>query len=50
MSTLKENEKEIEGLTQQKIDEITNIYSEKGFENELLKDVVNVITSKERIG
>lgn len=47
---LKGKEKEIESSTQEKIAEITNIYSEKGFKNELLEDVVKVITSKKRFG
>jgi VIT1/CCC1 family predicted Fe2+/Mn2+ transporter len=41
--------KEIESSTQQKIKEITDIYAEKGFKNELLEDVVKVLTSKRKV-
>jgi len=36
-------------LPQEKIKEIKDIYSKKGFTNELLEEVVNVITSKRRV-
>jgi len=45
----KREEKEVESLPQEKIKEITDIYSKKGFTNELLEDVVNVITSKRKV-
>ncbi|WP_148686484.1 VIT1/CCC1 transporter family protein [Candidatus Nitrosocosmicus hydrocola] len=45
----KREEKEVEYLPQEKIKEITDIYFKKGFANELLEDVVNVITSKRKV-
>ena len=45
----KREEKEVESLPQEKIKEITDIYSKKGFTNELLEDVVKVITSKRKV-
>jgi VIT1/CCC1 family predicted Fe2+/Mn2+ transporter len=48
-SERKREEKEIESLPKKKIQEISDIYYEKGFRNELLDDISKVITSKRRI-
>lgn len=45
----KREEWEIDNLTEKEIDEIRNIYSEKGFRDELLEEVTKVITSKRKV-
>jgi VIT1/CCC1 family predicted Fe2+/Mn2+ transporter len=45
----KMEEWEIDNLTEQEINEIRNIYSEKGFRDELLEEVTKVITSKRKV-
>jgi len=45
----KQEEWEIENLEEQERDEIREIYREKGFKDELLEDVVRIITSKRKI-
>ena len=45
----KQEEWEIDNLEEQEIDEIRDIYREKGFKDELLEDVVRIITSKRKV-
>jgi len=45
----KQEEWEIDNLEEQEIDEIREIYREKGFKDELLEDVVRIITSKRKV-
>ncbi len=45
----KEEEWEIDNLEEQERDEIRDIYREKGFKDELLEDVVRIITSKRKV-
>ncbi len=45
----KQEEWEIENLEEQERDEIREIYKEKGFKDELLEDVVRIITSKRKV-
>jgi len=45
----KQEEWEIENLEEQERDEIREIYREKGFKDELLEDVVRIITSKRKV-
>ncbi len=45
----KQEEWEIDNLEEQEIDEIREIYREKGFKNELLDDVVRIITSRKKV-
>jgi len=45
----KQEEWEIDNLEEQERDEIRDIYREKGFKDELLDDVVRIITSKRKV-
>lgn len=45
----KQEEWEIDNLGEQEIDEIRDIYRGKGFKDELLEDVVRIITSKRKV-
>ena len=45
----KQEEWEIDNLEEQERDEIRDIYREKGFKDELLEDVVRIITSKRKV-
>ena len=45
----KQEEWEIDNLEEQERDEIRDIYREKGFKDELLKDVVRIITSRRKV-
>lgn len=45
----KREEWEIDNLAEQEKEEIRDIYSEKGFKNELLEEIVNVITSRRKV-
>lgn len=45
----KQEEWEIDNLEDQERDEIRDIYKEKGFRDELLEDVVRIITSKRKV-
>lgn len=45
----KQEEWEIENLEDQEIDEIREIYSKKGFKEELLEEVVRIITSRRKV-
>ncbi|MDH3610150.1 MAG: VIT1/CCC1 transporter family protein [Nitrosopumilus sp.] len=45
----KQEEWEIENLEEQEIDEIREIYSKKGFKDELLEEVVRIITSRRKV-
>ena len=45
----KQEEWEIDNLGEQERDEIRDIYREKGFKDELLEDVVRIITSKRKV-
>ena len=45
----KQEEWEIENLEEQERDEIRDIYKEKGFKDELLEDVVRIITSRRKV-
>ncbi len=45
----KQEEWEIDNLEEQERDEIREIYRKKGFKNELLEDVVRIITSKRKV-
>jgi VIT1/CCC1 family predicted Fe2+/Mn2+ transporter len=45
----KQEEWEIDNLEEQERDEIREIYKEKGFKDELLEDVVRIITSKRKV-
>ena len=45
----KREEKEVESFPQEKTNEIKDIYFKKGFTNDLLEDVIKVITSKRKI-
>jgi len=45
----KQEEWEIENLEEQERDEIRDIYKEKGFTDELLEDVVRIITSRKKV-
>ena len=41
---------EIDNLVEQEKQEIRDIYTKKGFKAELLDEIVNVITSREKYG
>ncbi len=45
----KQEEWEIDNLEEQERDEIRDIYREKGFKDELLEDVVRIITSRRKV-
>jgi len=45
----RQEEWEIDNLEEQEIDEIREIYREKGFKDELLEDVVRIITSRRKV-
>ncbi|MFB5620680.1 MAG: VIT1/CCC1 transporter family protein [Nitrosopumilus sp.] len=45
----KQEEWEIDNLEEQEREEIREIYKEKGFKDELLEDVVRIITSKRKV-
>jgi len=45
----KQEEWEIDNLEEQERDEIRDIYKVKGFKNELLEEVVRIITSKKKV-
>lgn len=45
----RQEEWEIDNLEEQEIDEIREIYREKGFKDELLEDVVRIITSRKKV-
>jgi VIT1/CCC1 family predicted Fe2+/Mn2+ transporter len=45
----RQEEWEIDNLAEQERDEIREIYREKGFKNELLEDVVRIITSRRKV-
>ncbi len=45
----KQEEWEIENLEEQEKDEIRDIYSNKGFKDELLEEVVRIITSRRKV-
>ncbi len=45
----RQEEWEIDNLKEQERDEIRDIYKEKGFKDELLEDVVRIITSKRKV-
>ena len=45
----KQEEWEIDNLEEQERDEIRDIYRKKGFKDELLEDVVRIITSKRKV-
>ncbi len=45
----RQEEWEIDNLEEQEIDEIREIYKEKGFKDELLEDVVRIITSRKKV-
>ena len=45
----KQEEWEIENLEEQERDEIRDIYREKGFKDELLEEVVRIITSRRKV-
>ena len=45
----KKEEWEIDNLTAQEVGEIRDIYKEKGFKEEILEEIVRVITSKKKI-
>ncbi len=45
----KQEEWEIDNLAEQERDEIRDIYKEKGFKDELLEEVVRVITSRRKV-
>jgi VIT1/CCC1 family predicted Fe2+/Mn2+ transporter len=45
----KQEEWEIDNLEEQERDEVRDIYREKGFKDQLLEDVVRIITSKRKV-
>jgi hypothetical protein len=45
----RQEEWEIDNLEEQERDEIRDIYKEKGFKDELLEDVVRIITSRRKV-
>jgi VIT1/CCC1 family predicted Fe2+/Mn2+ transporter len=45
----KQEEWEIDNLAEQEKDEIRDIYKEKGFKDELLEEVVRIITSRKKV-
>lgn len=45
----KQEEWEIENLEEQEKDEIREIYKEKGFKDELLEEIVRIITSRKKV-
>lgn len=48
-SILKKEEREIENLAEQEKQKIRDIYAQKGFKDELLETIVNVITARRKV-